>query len=412
MKRVIKPSAVSGTISVPASKSVAQRAIAAAMLANGRSTITNVGLSNDSHAAQGIAVALGATVEGDATKLVISGIEGKPANQLFCGESGLSIRMFTPIAATFSDEITLTGKGSLVTRPMQQMEEPLRMLGAQCNTTKGFIPISVKGPLTGGKAALDGSLGSQILTGLLMAAPLAKTDVVLKVKNLKSKPYIDLTLEVMHAFGITVKNINYRQFNIKAGQYYQPTNFNVEGDWSGAAFILVAGAIAGSVRVDNLILNSHQADRAILEALRLAGANIRFKDSAIEVSKSPLTSFCFDATDCPDLFPPLVALAASCLGKSVIIGVERLAHKESDRAKALQREFKKLGIVIKIKGNSMHINGGKIHGARINSHNDHRIAMAVAVAALVSSEEVTIEGAECVAKSYPQFFEDLEKICE
>ncbi|HUX54422.1 MAG TPA: hypothetical protein VMV56_08425, partial [Williamwhitmania sp.] len=194
MKRVIKPSAVSGTISVPASKSVAQRAIAAAMLANGRSTITNVGSSNDSIAAQGIAVALGATVEGDATKLFITGIEGKPANQLFCGESGLSIRMFTPIAATFSDEITLTGKGSLVTRPMQQIEEPLRMLGAQCNTSKGFLPISVKGPLTGGKASLDGSLGSQILTGLLMAAPLAKNDVVLQVKNLKSKPYIDLTL--------------------------------------------------------------------------------------------------------------------------------------------------------------------------------------------------------------------------
>jgi len=412
MKRVIKPSAVSGTISVPASKSVAQRAIAAAMLANGRSTITNVGSSNDSIAAQGIAVALGATVEGDATKLFITGIEGKPANQLFCGESGLSIRMFTPIAATFSDEITLTGKGSLVTRPMQQIEEPLRMLGAQCNTSKGFLPISVKGPLTGGKASLDGSLGSQILTGLLMAAPLAKNDVVLQVKNLKSKPYIDLTLEVMHAFGIAVKNINYRQFNIKAGQRYQPANFIVEGDWSGAAFMLVAGAIAGSVRVDNLILNSHQADRAILEALRLAGANIRFKDSAIEVSKTPLTSFCFDATDCPDLFPPLVTLAASCLGKSEIIGVERLAHKESDRAKALQREFEKLGIVVKIKENSMHITGGKIHGARINSHNDHRIAMAVAVAALVGSEEITIEGAECVAKSYPQFFEDLEKICK
>jgi 3-phosphoshikimate 1-carboxyvinyltransferase len=412
MKRVLKPSVVSGTVTAPASKSVAQRAIAAAMLASGRSILTNVGSSNDSKTALGIASALGATIEKDAIKIAINGMAGKPKTKLNCGESGLSIRMFTPIAATFSEEIILNGNGSLVTRPMQLLEKPLEMLGAKCSTTQGLLPIKVRGPLVGGEATLDGSLGSQILTGLLMASPLAQHDVVLKVKNLKSKPYIDLTLEVMKAFGISVKNQNYQQFSIKAGQQYQAANYKVESDWSGAAFILVAGAIGGSVRVENLEINSHQADKAILEVLKLAGANIRIKETAVEVSNAPLTSFCFDATHCPDLFPPIATLASCCLGRSEIIGVERLAHKESDRAMTLQNEFEKLGITIKIKGNTMLVTGGKIHEGKINSHNDHRIAMAMAVAALVGNGVVTIEGAECVAKSYPNFFKDLAKICK
>lgn len=410
MKRRIRPSAVSGTIAAPASKSVAQRAIAAAMLAKGKSTITNVGYSNDCQAAVGIANDLGATVEGDGNKLFISGTEGNASSKLFCGESGLSIRMFTPIAATFSNEITLAGKGSLVSRPMSLLEEPLRMLGAQCNTTNGFLPISVKGPLTGGYATLDGTLGSQILTGLLMAAPMAKHDVTLKVNNLKSRPYIDLTLEVMQTFGVEVKNIDYKEFRIKAGQQYHSIDYNVEGDWSGAAFMLVAGAIAGSVIVENLQPLSHQADRAIIEVLQLVGASITYVNGTIKVSKDRLNSFHFDATDCPDLFPPLVALAAACSGTSEIVGVTRLVHKESDRANALQQEFKKMGITINTRGNSMLIEGGNVQHADVESHNDHRIAMAAAIAALVSNGEVTINGAECVAKSYPNFFEDLEKI--
>ncbi len=412
MKKEVRPSAIKGTITAPASKSVVQRAIAAALLSHGKSIITNPGSSNDCLAAISIARALGATVTVLPNSLEIIGTSGITSNHLHCGESGLSIRMFTPIAASFSEEISLMGEGSLTIRPMATMESPLQQLGAYCKTTHGLIPIVVKGPLHGGKAALDGSLGSQILTGLLMAAPRAKEDVTLQVKNLQSKPYIDLTLEVMKAFGVCADNYNYEEFFIKANQKYQPTTFNVEGDWSGAAFLLVAGAIAGRIRVENITTSSRQADKAIMQAIMQAGAIVNEKSNAIEVCHAPLSSFSFDATDCPDLFPPLVTLAAECGGVSSIKGVGRLEHKESNRSIALQAEYRKMGINIEVDGDTMLVTGGSISAATIDSHNDHRIAMATAISGLTANGTVFIEGAECVAKSYPAFFDDLNTICK
>lgn len=412
MKREVKPSAVRGTISAPASKSVVQRAIAAALLSDGVSIITNPGTSNDCLAAISIARALGATVIQSDRQLTITGTKGVVNNYLHCGESGLSIRMFTPIAASFSKGITLTGEGSLTTRPMALLESPLQQLGAFCKTNNGFVPIEVKGPLNGGLATLDGSLGSQILTGMLMAAPLAKSDVTLQVKNLQSKPYIDLTLEVMNAFGVTAENRNYKEFFIKANQKYRATTYNVEGDWSGAAFLLVAGAIAGKIRVENITLASKQADKAIVQALLRAGATVKEHSNAIEICHAPLSAFNFDATECPDLFPPLVSLAAACKGVSSIKGVGRLEHKESNRAVALQSEFGKMGITIDVDGDIMRVTGGPLNAATIDSHNDHRIAMATAISVLTGNGTVTINGAECVAKSYPEFFEDLKSISQ
>jgi len=410
MKREVKPSAVRGTIAAPASKSVVQRAIAAALLSDGISIITNPGTSNDCLAAISIARALGATIIHLDNQLTITGTKGVANNLLHCGESGLSIRMFTPIAATFSVSITLSGEGSLATRPMALLESPLQQLGAYCNTNNGFVPIEVKGPLNGGLATLDGSLGSQILTGLLMAAPLAKRDVTLQVKSLQSKPYIDLTIEVMKAFGVTAENRNYEEFFIKANQTYQPASYNVEGDWSGAAFLLVAGAIAGEIRVENITTTSKQADKAIVQALLRAGAIVKAHGNAIEVCHASLSAFTFDATDCPDLFPPLVSLAAACNGVSSIKGVGRLEHKESNRAVALQTEFRKMGISVEVDGDTMQVTGGPINATTIDSHNDHRIAMAAAISARTANGVVAIDGAECVAKSYPEFFEDLNSI--
>ena len=412
MKREVKPSAVRGTISAPASKSVVQRAIAAAPLSDCVSIITNPGTSNDCLAAISIARELGATVVQSDRQLTITGTKGVVNNHLHCGESGLSIRMFTPVAASFFEGITLTGEGSLTTRPMALLESPLQQLGAFCKTNHGFVPIEVKGPLNGGLATLDGSLGSQILTGMLMAAPLAKSDVTLQVKNLQSKPYIDLTLEVMKAFGVTAENRNYEEFFIKANQKYRATNYNVEGDWSGAAFLLVAGAIAGEIRVENIISASKQADKAIVQALLMAGTTVKEHSNAIEICHAPLSAFNFDATECPDLFPPLVSLAAACKGVSSIKGVGRLEHKESNRAVALQSEFGKMGITIDVDGDIMRITGGPLNAATIDSHNDHRIAMAAAISAQTANGVVAIDGAECVAKSYPEFFEDLKSISQ
>lgn len=410
MKRYVKPSAVNGEIIAPASKSVAQRVIAIASLANGQSEIFYPGQSDDVVAAIRVCRALGASITEFDNKLVIAGGIKNPSEPLNCGESGLSIRMFSSIAATLSMPVVLTGTGSLTKRPMGIVEESVKAMGAQCKTSNGFVPITVTGPIAGGRINVDGSLSSQVLTGMLIAAPLAQNDLVIEVENLQSKPYIDLTIDAMKTFGVDVENTEYKSFTVKTEQKYRPTTFTVEGDWSGAAFLLVAGAVAGNVRVNNLSPFSKQADRAILDALMQVGANISIFENAIEINKNHLNPFHFDATHCPDLFPPLVALAAHCKGESRILGVSRLRAKESDRAATLQQEFAKLGIEIKINGELMQIFGGKVEGGKVRSHHDHRIAMACAVAALAGNGEVEIDDAEAVGKSYPEFFEDIERI--
>jgi 3-phosphoshikimate 1-carboxyvinyltransferase len=409
MKSLVKPSAVRGTISVPPSKSIAQRAIALALLAKGESIIENAGTSNDVLAAIHVCRALGAEISVHNETLSIKGGIKLPSAALNCGESGLGIRMFSSIAASLNKPVILTGLGTLAKRPMGNVEESIRALGAKCSTTRGFLPITVEGPLVGGNVKVDGSLSSQVLTGMLMAAPLAKSDVSIAVSNLQSKPYIDITVETMKTFGVDVENINYEVFRVKSGQHYKPTQIMVEGDWSGAAFMLVAGAIAGNVRVENLNLMSKQADRAIIQALIWAGASVSVQDKFIAVSKNELNSFHFDATHCPDLFPPLVALAAHCKGETRILGVNRLWAKESNRGQTLQQEFAKLGISIEVEGDLMKIYGGQVKGGTVKSHGDHRIAMACAITALAADGKVEIEGAEAVAKSYPLFFDDIKK---
>jgi 3-phosphoshikimate 1-carboxyvinyltransferase len=411
MKKLVKPSPVNGSLIAPASKSIAQRAIALASMAKGRSEVIFPGSSDDVVAAIGVCRDLGADIQELGDRLIITGGISQPEKLLNCGESGLGIRMFSCIAATLDQPVSLNGHSTLAKRPMGIVEQSIKSLGADCKTQNGFVPITVKGPIKGGIAKVDGSLSSQVLTGMLMAAPLAKTDTAILVDNLQSKPYIDLTIDTMKAFGIEVDNVNYKEFRIKGNQLYLPANFTVEGDWSGAAFMLVAGAIAGKVRIENLLPMSKQADRAIIQVLMWAGAKISIQENFIETSKHELNAFHFDATQCPDLFPPLVALAAHCEGESRILGVSRLRVKESDRAATLQQEFAKLGVKISIEGELMKIYGGKVKGAVVQSHGDHRIAMACAVAALAADGDVEIEGAECVGKSYPEFFEDLFEVC-
>jgi 3-phosphoshikimate 1-carboxyvinyltransferase len=333
---------------------------------------------------------------------------------LNCGEAGLSLRMFSPIAALWHEKLTLTGEGSLLNRPINMLELPLENLGVNVSTTNGHPPLTVEGPLKGGKATVDGSISSQFLTGLLMALPKAPNDSHLKVENLKSIPYIDMTLTLLKTVGIDVRHTNYETFFIKGMQTYAfPGNeYCVEGDWSGAAFLLTAGAVGGTLMVMGLDTTSPQADRKIIRALELAGANIKTTKNTVEIAKTKLNAFHFDATHCPDLFPPLVALACNCEGKSVIIGVDRLVHKESNRAAALEKEFTALGGEIDIEGNRMEITGKKLNGGIVDSHNDHRIAMAAAVAAINAKHEVIIHNHQCTAKSYPGFFEDLQSVMQ
>jgi len=320
--------------------------------------------------------------------------------------------MFTPIAALWHEKITLEGEGSLKTRPIETLVQPLLDLGTKIQTNNGFVPVQVQGTLKGGTAHVEGNLSSQILTGLLIASPLAQNDTTFIVNDLKSKPYIDMTIQIMHDFGVEVENNNYQRFFVKSGQKYKAQNYNVEGDWSGASFLLVAGALGGSVTVSNLRSDSKQADMAMVDALKRAGARIQWEENSITVTKNQLQAFEFDATECPDLFPPLVALAVHCKGVTRIKGVGRLFHKESNRADVLQKEFGRLGAKITIEGDEMLVHGGSLHGGRIFAHNDHRIAMAAACAAICAENPVEIENHECVAKSYPHFFEDFAKISE
>lgn len=412
----IQPGKISGNILAPTSKSSMQRACAAALLNNGKTIIGNPGRSNDDLAALGVIDNLGAKVLQQPTnELHIESSGVNPVSgEMNCGESGLGIRMFAPIAALSDQEIIINGTGSLLSRPMDFFDEIFPSLGIKIESNHGKLPIKIKGPLKPVDITIDGSLSSQFLTGLLMAYGKAATKpVTITVNNLKSKPYIDLTLQVMKEFGYSVINHQYESFEIHPVNEttHQPKNYLVEGDWSGAAFLLVAGAIAGEITIKGLNVFSSQADKAILRALTMSEAVISIAEDQIVIGPGKLKAFHFDATDCPDLFPPLVVLAALCNGVSALHGLSRLAHKESDRGLSLQTEFSKLGIRIDLNQDSMMVYGGTgIHGAEVFSQHDHRIAMACGIAALCADGPITITDAEAINKSYTDFFVHLQQL--
>ena len=423
MRATVHPSKLYGEQVAPASKSSMQRACAAALLHKGETIIHNPGHSHDDLAAIDVIQKLGAIVEienaAHDSKMKVNSKGVMPIGpSMNCGESGLGIRMFAPIAALCNQTILIEGKGSLVKRPMNFFDEIFPLLGIEIHSNKGYLPIQIKGPLQPATITVDGSLSSQFLTGLLMAyAATDLHDVEIKVLDLKSKPYIDLTLTVLNAFGWKVEHTNYVSFRFKQHTPLKPLiEYTVEGDWSGAAFLLVAGAIAGPIKVKGLQLDSTQADKKIMEALASAKANVKIEADGIFIGPNrdqgnSLIPFSFDATDCPDLFPPLVALAAVCKGVTEIKGVSRLAHKESDRGLTLQTEFAKLGIQIQLDGDIMKIEGGSpIQSATVFSQHDHRIAMACGVAALLANGPVEITEAEAINKSYTDFFMDLQQL--
>ncbi len=426
MKVTIHPSSIKGIVQAPASKSSMQRACAAALLCGRETILKNPGHSNDDKAAIRVIKGLGAQVEtlADGSLKIISHGVNPDCGAVNCGESGLGIRMFAPIVAMSKKRITIDGEGSLLSRPMDFFDEVLPRLNVETRSNNGRLPLKLKGPLEPKNIEVDGSLSSQFLTGLLMAySASGASDTTIKVKNLKSRPYIDLTLKVMADFGMKVpENRNYEYFYFPGSSVVNRQSavvsressvgkYTVEGDWSGGAFLLVAGAIAGNITVRGLDPASTQADKAILQALKDAGANMQVSDKQIRIGPpvGMLKAFRFNATDCPDLFPPLVALASYCEGTSAIEGVNRLAHKESDRGLTLQEEFGKMGTAITLQGDLMLVKRGvPLQSAHVHSRHDHRIAMACAVAALKAGGNVIIDEAQAVNKSYPDFYDHLK----
>lgn len=412
MTVTLHPACIRGALTPPSSKSYAQRALAAALLACGESLLCGVDPCDDTRAALRCIRTLGARVERlDEATLRIAGGLAPVGERLYAGESGLAARIFAPIAALCDRPLRIEGAGSLRQRPMTPLVGPLRALGAEVGTCAGAVPLTLRGPLRGGEATVDGSLSSQFLSGLLLALPLAPNDSLLHLHGAVSRPYIGMTLDTLRAFGIAVDRCGYETFRIPGGQRYAPCRHTVERDWSAAATLLVAGATAGEVTLRGLAPDSRQADRAVLAALERAGAAVDAGPHGVTAARRPLRGFRFDATECPDLFPALVALAAAAEGETLLRGVLRLRHKESDRGAALAAEYGRLGVAVDFpEADCMRIRGGGIRGGRVSGHGDHRIVMSLAVAALRADGPVEIEGAEAVGKSYPRFFDDLNSI--
>lgn len=411
--QVINPFSYDGIIKAPASKSYLQRALVIASMAEGRSILNNVSWANDTRSVCDVVRQLGADVLEYNDRLTIhpGGSTPKDGTVFHVGESGLALRMLSSVAAFYDSNLGLDGSGSLRSRPVKPIVDTLLAAGVQVEVTDDGLPVRFHGPLTAGEIHIDGSFSSQILTGLLICLPLLDHDTILHVHNPTSLPYVDMTLQIMSDFGVAISHEDHRVFHIEGDRKYKGRTYDIEGDWSGAANHLVGAAISGEVTVEGLDPESQQADRAILDVLRDYGAELFIGKSRINVKKNKSVPFEFDATHCPDIFPPLTVLAASCNGTSKIKGTNRLLHKESNRLNALIETFGKLGVPIDAGDDSMIVHGnGRIHGTSIDSFNDHRIAMAAAISAVMSEDPIMIDRAFAIDKSYPGFYADLNAV--
>ena len=436
---------------LPSSKSFAQRAIIAAALAEGTSHLSGYTPCGDNESAINVAKSLGAEVKIDGNKIVIRGIGATPGSlnleQLHCGESGFLTRLIIPVLSVVSkNKVRVSGEKTLLNRPLTSAHDIMASFGVRLYPEGGnerkqdcYLPLTVSGPLIAGRADVSGKGGSQLISGLLAALPLCEEKSALYVHDPRSIPYLFITVDVLKKFGIRMSSemeggddfletqdwalctgVN---FHIKGGQRYKAANFAIEADWSGAAPFLVAGAIFGDIEVEGLDTESLQADISIMDILMEAGASMSQLDSPggpIHVRRAPLSPFHTDLNNCPDLFPMVAVLAAFCPGKSHILGVERLRHKETDRAAAIEQMLTQMGVPVQIEEDEMTIEGmgltqrileGKLlRGGRYVSHADHRMVMALKVAALGANGPIEIDDTACVAKSFPSFNELFDRL--
>ena len=453
-------------LSMPVSKSFAQRAIIAAALADGTSHLRGYTPCGDNEAALQVARNLGAEVNVNGNEVTINGISaqlgGLNLPELHVGESGLLTRMLIPVMAQLSpDPVSFTGEKTLLGRPLTGAKEIMDAFEADVIPLKSDVipndtnvipseveespsivrvPLTVKGPLKAGRAEISGKHGSQLISGLLMALPFAEKNSSLIVHEPKSIPYMFITLEVLKKFGIKIGNdmlggpdflasdgdwslCTEMVFKLKGGQKYKAADIDLEGDWSAAANFLVAGAIFGKAELQGLDTTSLQADLSIMDILMDAGASLSQLDGDrgnITVQRAPLKAFRVDASNCPDLFPIVSVLAAFCQGTSRLAGVGRLANKESDRARAILEMLTQMGVRACVEGDEMVIEGHSLaqrlldncllKGGLYTSHHDHRMVMALKVASLGADGPISIDDEQCVAKSFPQFHEIFDKL--
>ncbi|MBE0633210.1 3-phosphoshikimate 1-carboxyvinyltransferase [Candidatus Bathyarchaeota archaeon] len=412
MSITIKPGTLTGSVTAPPSKSMTHRHLIASSLADGVSLLESPLRSEDTEATVEALRKLGATITdvgGDWE--VTGGSLTPPSSVIDCHESGTTMRLLTGLCSLLDEPCTLSGAPSLLRRPNKPLLDTLEQLGVQTQSLDGYPPITVKGKMRGGKAMIPGDISSQFISSIILAAPYAENPVDLRITTrLESKPYVEMTLNAMRKSGVKVQHTeNMDAFHVPTGRYKARTT-RIEGDWSSAAFLLAAGALSGKIHVDNLDVESSQADREILRILDEMGAYIKISGNRVTTEKSMLTAIEADLSDCPDIFPIIACLCSAAEGESRLTGLARLRLKESDRVAAVMEGLGKMGAAVTSIDDILIIDGGALHGAVIDPYNDHRIAMSFAVLAQAATSETTIMNPECVSKSYPDFWDDLKQI--
>lgn len=409
----LKPCRFCGEVTAISSKSDAHRLLIASALSDRQTFIRCNARSADITATVNCLNSLGADI-----KFVDGGISVKPIKEkrksavLDCNESGSTIRFLLPVAAALGTNTEFTGGGRLPERPLSPLREQMEAHGVVFSPINVF-PVKINGEMISGEFTIKGNISSQFITGLLFALPLLNGNSIINViPPVESRPYIDMTLNTLKKFGITVTEKS-NSFFIPGGQKYaSPGTVESEGDWSNSAFFLTAGAVSGRVTVTGLDVSSVQGDKQILTILKEMGAEITVEQGSITVKKGDLHGINIDARNIPDLVPIIsVAAAAANDGETVITGAERLKIKESDRLTAVYESFKALGVDISKTDDGLVINKtGIVSGGAVSGYNDHRMVMALSVLSAVSSGDIILRGAEAVNKSYPNFFEDFSSL--
>ncbi|MFC2010178.1 3-phosphoshikimate 1-carboxyvinyltransferase [Chloroflexota bacterium] len=412
MRVSIYKSGIKGSVKAPPSKSYTIRGLVCAALANGKSEILNPLTSDDTEACQDVLRQVGIRIKQGKNSWEINGGKfEKPQADLFCRESAAALRFMTAISSVIPGQCRLTAAPSLARRPIRPLIGALEQLGVDCRYQDSDSSVIVNGAnLKGGTADLPGNISSQFVSSLLFISPFAEEGIIIELTTtLESRPFVLMTIECLKSFGIKVNySEDMREFRIEK-QSYKPTEYMVEGDWSSASYLLALGALSGEAEVGNLNPESAQGDKAILDILRDMGASVSVSGKSIMIRISKLKSIKTNLADCIDLLPTVAVLAATADGTSELTGIERARLKESDRPSALKEGLERMGVKVVEEKNKMIVTGSQLKGSVIDTRGDHRIAMAFSLLGTVAGETI-IENAECVSKTYPEYWDALKKI--
>jgi len=412
MKAFIEKSEPKGSLTAPPSKSYTIRALMGAALARGESEIIHPLTSDDTGAATAVLGKIGVNISHKKDSWQLSGGNFHEAKgDLFCGESAATLRFMTAICSLVPGKCRLTAAPSLAKRPIEPLIRALRQLGVNASRPGENAPITVEGGgLRGGTVELAGDISSQFVSALLLIAPFAENGLKIKITTpLQSKPFVLMTIDCLSKFGIkTGFSKELDEFKISR-QEYRPARYEIEGDWSSASYFLALGAISGGIEINNLNPESLQGDKIMLNFLPDMGASVEVKPNSVVVKKTRLKAIRANLADSIDLLPTMAVLAAVAEGTSELTGIERAVIKESDRVAAVTEGLTRMGIAVNETSNKLTITGSAPRGALINSRGDHRIAMAFSLLGLVAGDTI-IDGAECVAKTFPDFWDKLKSL--